>query len=101
MTPDPAPRPTGYRSVIGDPRLAPLWYTLERIGLLLVAGAICYALGARSLLLVALSLVISGIAAIPLLSRQRGVMSAGIVGIATRINKRIDDAAAAEDDDED
>ena len=99
MTPDPAPRPASYRSVAGDPRLAPLWYTLARVVLLLVAGAICYAFGARGLLLVALAFVISGLASIPLLSGQRGKMSAGIVGIAERINKRIDDAAAAEDED--
>ena len=99
MTQEPAPRPVTYRSVIGDPRLAPLWYTLARLGLLLVAGAICYAFGARSLLLVALAFLISGLASIPLLSRQRGMMSAGIVRIAERINKRIDDATTAEDDD--
>lgn len=99
MTPDPAPPPLGYRSVASDPRLAPLWYTLARIGLLLAAGAICYAFGARGLLLLGLAFVISGIASIPLLSKQRGMMSAGIVGIAQRINRKIDEAAAAEDDD--
>ena len=65
----------------------------------MAAGAVCYAFGARGLLLVALAFVISGLASIPLLAGQRGKMSAGIVGIAERINKRIDDAAAAEDED--
>jgi hypothetical protein len=100
--PTPTDKPTpalSYRSVVHDPRLAPLWYTLARFGLLFVAGAICYALGARGWLLVVLAFVISGIAAVPLLSKQRGSISVGIVGIANRINKRIDDSAASEDED--
>ncbi|MEI7777996.1 MAG: DUF4229 domain-containing protein [Actinomycetes bacterium] len=94
----PAVPVASYRAVVHDPRLAPLWYTLARLGLLIVAAGICYALGARGWLLLALAFVISGIAAVPLLSKQRGSISAGIVSIADRLNKKIDDAAASEDD---
>ena len=55
-----------------------LAYTSARILLLVVAMILLYLAGARGILLVALALVVSGIASFVLLSRQRDVMSGAL-----------------------
>ena len=52
-----------------------LRYTLLRLGLLFTAVIICYALGARGLLLLLLAFLMSGLASYVLLARQRDAMS--------------------------
>jgi hypothetical protein len=81
-------------------------YTSARFVLFLVALVLLYFVGARGLLLVALALLISGIASFVLLSRQRDAMSGALtsrlLGVRKRakeLNTRLDEGARAEDDD--
>ncbi len=83
-----------------------LAYTSARIVLLVVSVVLLYLTGARGLLLLALALVVSGIASYVLLSRQRDVMSGALMARlkngrarATSFRTRLDDGARAEDED--
>lgn len=83
-----------------------LVYTSARILLFVAAVLLLYLVGARGLLLAALALLVSGIASFVVLSRQRDAMSASLtarLGRAkthvTGFGKRIDEGAAAEDED--
>jgi hypothetical protein len=82
-------------------------YSSARI--LLFAGAmiLLYFVGARGLLLLALALVVSGIASYVLLSKQRDRMSGALTNRlgngrrrARDFKARLDQGAGAEDDDE-
>jgi uncharacterized protein (DUF58 family) len=85
---------------------ATLAYTTARILLFVVAVILLYLVGARSLLLLALALVVSGIASFVLLSRQRDVMSGALIGRlrngrqrAPGFRGRLEEGARAEDED--
>ena len=55
-------------------------YTSARILLFVVATVVLYLVGARGVLLLALALVVSGIASYVLLSKQRDRMSGSLTG---------------------
>jgi hypothetical protein len=83
-----------------------LAYTSARILLFVVSVILLYLIGARGLLLLALSCVVSGIASFVLLSRQRDVMSGALMARirtgqrrATGFRARLEEGARAEDDD--
>ncbi len=85
---------------------ATLAYTSARIVLLVVSVVLLYLAGARGLLLLALALVVSGIASYVLLSRQRDKMSGALMARlmngrnrATSIRARLEEGARAEDKD--
>ncbi len=80
---------------VGHPLLG---YFTARIVLLFAAGAGCYLLGARGILLLVLAFLISGLLSFLLLGRQRDGMAGVFHGYFRRINDRIDRSAKAEDD---
>lgn len=73
-------------------------YTGLRIVLLLAVGGLLYLTGARGLLLILLSFLVSGALSLVWLDRPRAQMSAGVGRAIGRVNERIDAAAASEDD---
>ena len=78
-------------------------YTSARILLFVVATVVLYLVGARGVLLLALALVVSGIASYVLLSKQRDRMSGSLTGRLRRardFSARLEEGASAEDDDE-
>jgi hypothetical protein len=82
-------------------------YTTARILLFVVATVVLYLVGARGILLLALALVVSGIASYVLLSKQRDRMSGALTNRlgngrrrARDFKARLDEGARAEDDDE-
>jgi len=77
---------------------ATLAYTTARILLFVAAVGLIYLAGARGLLLLALALVVSGVASYVLLSRQRDAMSGALVNRFRTLRERIDQGAKAEDD---
>src|ERR1700733_13103890 len=86
---------------------ATLAYTTARILLFVVSVILLYLVGARSVLLLALALVVSGIASYVLLSRQRDRMSGALTNRlgngrrrAREFKSRLDEGASVEDDDE-
>ena len=92
-----------YAGVVMRTTLA---YTSARILLFVVAVVLLYLAGARGILLLALALVVSGIASFVLLSRQRDVMSGALAARlrnrrerTTSLGARLDEGARAEDDD--
>lgn len=83
-----------------------LAYTSARILLLIIAVWLLYLAGARGILLIALAFVVSALASYVLLSRQRDVISGALnrrlskVGRrAAEFRSRLEEGAAAEDDD--
>lgn len=76
---------------------AVLRYTAARAALFAVALGLLYLLGARSLLLLGLALLISGLASYVLLSRQRDAVSAVIDRKVRGLRTQVDAGAAAED----
>ncbi len=81
-------------------------YTSARILLFVVAMILLYLVGARSLLLVALALLVSGIASFVLLSKQRDRMSGALIGRLRNgrergagLRGRLEEGARAEDED--
>lgn len=78
---------------------ATLAYTSARILLLVVVLGVLYLIGARSWLLVALGLVVSGVVSLLLLSRQRDAMSGAITSRLSSFRQRLDEGARREDDD--
>lgn len=78
---------------------AMLAYTTARILLFVAATGLLYLAGARGLLLLALALLVSGLISFVVLSRQRDAMSGALVNRLRRARQRIDEGAAAEDDD--
>ena len=89
---------------------ATLAYTTARILLFVVSVILLYLVGARSVLLLALALLVSGIASYVLLSRQRDRMSGALIGRlrngrqrasgqrASGLRARLEEGARAEDD---
>jgi Protein of unknown function (DUF4229) len=83
-----------------------LAYTSARILLLVVAVILLYLAGARGIVLLALAFVVSALASYVLLYRQRNMMSDALNRRLNRVGRkaadfraRIDEGAAAEDDD--
>ena len=81
-------------------------YTSARILLFVVAMILLYLVGARSVLLLALALLVSGIASFVLLSKQRDRMSGALIGRlrngrerAAGFRARLEEGARAEDED--
>lgn len=77
-----------------------LGYTAARVGLFLAALVVLRLLGARGVLLLALGLIVSGLLSFFLLSGQRDRMSGAVIGRAERFRARLDEGAAAEDEDD-
>ena len=85
---------------------ATLAYTTARILLFVVSVILLYLVGARSVLLLALALVVSGIASYVLLTGQRDRMSGAQIGRlrngrqrASGLRSRLEEGARAEDED--
>ena len=89
-----------------------LAYTAARILILLIALVLLSLAGARGFLLLALAFVVSALASYVLLSRQRETMAGAlnrrlskatrrVTGKAAEFRERIQEGAAAEDDDAD
>jgi uncharacterized membrane protein HdeD (DUF308 family) len=77
---------------------AMLAYTIARILLFVAALLLLSLAGARSLLLIGLALLASGIASYVLLSRQREAMAGTLSARLRSLRTRIDEGAKAEDD---
>jgi len=75
-----------------------LIYSALRFGLLLIAGVVCYLLGARGILLILLAFLISAIASFILLVPQRDAVGQRTGAYFRRLNQRIEDSKTAEDD---
>ncbi len=75
-----------------------LRYTTLRLAIFLLALALLWLVRVRGLLLVALALVISGLASYVLLSRQRDAMSVQLSAATARRRARAAARAAREDD---
>jgi hypothetical protein len=76
-----------------------LAYTSARIVVLVVVLGVLYLVGARGWLLLGLAVLISGIASLVLLSRQRDAMSGVITSRLSNLRERLDEGTRREDDD--
>jgi hypothetical protein len=76
---------------------ATLAYTAARILLFAAVAGLLYLAGARGLLLIALALVVSGVASYIVLSRMRDAMAGAISRRIESVRSRIDDGTRAED----
>lgn len=72
-------------------------YTALRLLLLLAVGGLLYLTGARGFLLLVLAFLLSGALSLVWLDKPRGQMSAGFGRVMGRMNAKIDEAAAKED----
>lgn len=75
-----------------------LRYTMLRVALLLVTAAVLYLLGLRGLWLALVAVLASGVISVVVLMRQRDAASSSLDTRLQRLNARLDEAAAAEDD---
>ncbi len=91
------PARTDPAAAYGEVRRPALLYTLSRLLLFVAALGLLRLAGLRGVLLFAFAVLVSGLASFWLLSRQRDAMSARLVGRVDRMRRRIDDAAASED----
>lgn len=78
--------------------MAFLRYSTLRFLLLLASGAVLYLVGLRGLPLLLLAFVVSGIASLFVLDRQRDALGSSVGGFFSRLNARIDASARAEDE---
>jgi hypothetical protein len=76
---------------------ATLAYTAARILLFAAVAGLLYLAGARGLLLIALALVVSGVASYIVLSRMRDAMAGAISRRIESVRSRIDEGSRAED----
>ncbi|HEY3956829.1 MAG TPA: DUF4229 domain-containing protein [Streptosporangiaceae bacterium] len=85
-------------------------YTSARIVLFAAAAGVLYLIGARGLILLALALLVSGLASYVVLSKARDRMSAALAGSGSgrftamrsrvkEFGQRLDEGAQAEDED--
>jgi Protein of unknown function (DUF4229) len=77
---------------------ATLAYTGVRLLLFVVAVGLIYLAGARGLLLIALALLVSGIASYVLLSRMRDKMAGSISSRIDSVRSRLDEGTRVEDE---
>jgi Protein of unknown function (DUF4229) len=73
-------------------------YTSSRVAIFVVCMMILWLLGMKSLLLVAVAFLLSGLASFVLLSRQRDAMSSDVVERAARMKRRFNERLTAEDE---
>ena len=73
-------------------------YLAVRTALLVAVGAVLALFGLRGIALVVVALVVSSIVALPLLSRRRDAVSAGLTGRMERTRLRLDEAARSDDE---
>ena len=78
---------------------ATIFYTLLRFALFIAVFGLLWLAGARSVLLLALAILISGILSYFLLNNQRTAMSGAITRRLTDFRDRLDAGTRAEDDD--
>jgi uncharacterized membrane protein HdeD (DUF308 family) len=78
---------------------AALFYTVLRFGLFIVVFGLLWVAGARSILLLGLAILISGVISYFALNSQRSAMSGAISRRITDFRDRLDAGARAEDDD--
>jgi hypothetical protein len=78
---------------------AALFYTVLRFGLFIVVFGLLWVAGARSVLLLALAILISGLLSYFVLNSQRTAMSGAISRRLTDFRDRLDAGTRAEDDD--
>ena len=76
---------------------ATLAYTAARILLFAAVAGLLYLAGARGVLLIALALVVSGVASYIVLSRMRDSMAGAISRRIESVRSRIDTGTRAED----
>lgn len=76
---------------------ATLAYTAARILLFAAVAGLLYLAGARGVLLIALALVVSGVASYIVLSRMRDSMAGAISRRIESVRSRIDEGTRAED----
>lgn len=74
-----------------------LKYTVARLALFGATAGVLFLVGARGFLLLALSILISGIVSFVLLSRQRDAVSASVTERASRMRQNLAEGAARED----
>lgn len=74
-------------------------YTLSRLALFAATVGVLFLVGARGFLLLALSILISGVISFVLLSRQRDAVSSSVTERAGRIRQNLAEGAAREDAD--
>jgi uncharacterized protein DUF4229 len=72
-------------------------YTLSRLALFAATAGVLFLVGARGFLLLALSVLISGVVSFVLLSRQRDAVSRRVTERAGRIRQGLAEGAARED----
>lgn len=72
-------------------------YSLSRLALFAATAGVLYVVGARGFLLLALSILISGVVSFVLLSRQRDAVSSSVTERAGRIRENLAEGAARED----
>lgn len=80
------------------PKHSLLLYTVARLGLLLIAAAVLYLLGARSWLLVILAFLVSGLLSFVLLRRLRDGVSVKVAAKVDASREKRAAAVHAEDD---
>ena len=78
---------------------ATLFYTVLRFGLFIVVFGLLWVAGARSILLLAGSILISGGISYFVLNSQRAAMSGAISRRVTDFRERLEAGARSEDDD--
>jgi hypothetical protein len=76
-----------------------LIYSLSRLALFAATAGVLFLVGARGFLLLALSILISGVVSFVLLSRQRDAVSSSVTERASRIRENLAEGAAREDTD--
>jgi hypothetical protein len=78
---------------------AALFYTVLRFGLFVVVFGLLFVAGARSILLLGLSILISGVISYFVLNGQRAAMSGAISRRLSDFRQRLDAGTRAEDED--
>jgi hypothetical protein len=104
VTDEPTPQapeaPTEAREQSSFGRHPVLVYTVQRFLVLLAVGLVMYLLGVRGVWLILFAFLVSGVISAFVLKGSREGASYGITGAVTRVNKRIEESARAEDVDD-
>jgi hypothetical protein len=77
--------------------LSVLAYSAARVALFAATAGVLFLLGARGLLLLALSVLLSGLVSYVLLSRQRDAMSSAVASAVRSSRRRLEHARTKED----
>ena len=104
MTDEPSPEASDARAETPDQssfgRHPVLIYTLQRFLVLLAVGLVLYLLNVRGVWLILFAFLVSGIISAFVLKGSREGASYGITGAVSRVNRRIEESARAEDVDD-